>query len=72
MGSYLGKFLIIAGIVLVVLGLILTFTKSVPIGKLPGDIHVQKENFSFYFPITTCIIFSAVITLIMYLINKGN
>jgi len=39
-------------------------------GKFPGDIFIKKENFSFYFPITTCIILSIVLTIIMQLFNR--
>ena len=68
----LGRFLIILGLVLVVLGLLsysglFAFLK---LGRLPGDIHIKRENFSFYFPLTTCILISIVLTLIFYLFRK--
>ena len=69
-GSIIGKFLIIAGVVLVVAGLVMTFSKALPVGKLPGDIHIQKNNFSFYFPITTSIIISVIITLVLFFLGK--
>ncbi|WP_199616068.1 DUF2905 domain-containing protein [Paenibacillus alkalitolerans] len=63
------KFLIIIGIVCVIAGLVwqlggkyLTF-----LGKLPGDIAIERENFRFYFPVVTCIVISVVGSLIMYL-----
>ena len=69
--SELGKALILGGVVLMVTGLIFTFTGKIPgIGRLPGDIFIRKENFSFYFPITTSILISLVLTLVFSLINK--
>lgn len=73
MGTQLGKTIIIIGVVIVLIGLILTFKDTIPflknIGKLPGDIHMKKENFSFYFPLTTSIVISIILTLILYFIN---
>ncbi|MDA0193473.1 MAG: DUF2905 domain-containing protein [Bacteroidetes bacterium] len=57
--------------VLIVLGLILTLSNKFPgIGRLPGDIVIRKENFTFYFPIVTSILLSLLLTLVFYLINK--
>jgi len=67
----IGKSLIILGIVLVVLGLFLNFSGKIPfLGKLPGDIYIKKDNFSFYFPITTCIIISIILSLIFGIFRK--
>lgn len=67
----LGKFLIVIGAITIVVGIFLMFGNKIPfIGKLPGDISVQKKNFSFYFPITTCIIISVIITIILRLLSK--
>ena len=66
----IAKLFIIGGIVLVAVGIFWQFgSKYVPLGKLPGDIAVEKENFSFYFPITTMIIVSIIVSL-FYLIYK--
>ena len=63
----MGKTLISIGIVLVIVGLLVSFAGKVPwIGHLPGDIHIQRGRFSFYFPLTTCIIVSIVISLVAY------
>ena len=72
MSSDTGKYVVIAGIMIVLLGVIIYFfhDKLNWIGRLPGDIHVEKENFKFYFPITTMIIFSLVITIIIQLIRR--
>jgi hypothetical protein len=67
-----GKFLIVAGIIIVVVGIIFYFfhDKLRWIGHLPGDIRVERENFRFYFPFTTMIIFSLLLTVIINLIKK--
>jgi hypothetical protein len=67
----LGKTLIVFGIILVGLGLVLTFMNKIPfVGKLPGDILVQKKNFTFYFPLTTSILISIILSLIFWLWSK--
>ena len=64
--STIGKILIFIGIGIIILGGLLWLFSRIPFaGKLPGDITIKKENFSFYFPITTCIIISIVITVIL-------
>ena len=68
---HLGKFLIFAGVVLVVLGVLFAANIQIPwLGKLPGDIAIKKENFSFYFPVTTSILLSLLLTLILYLFRR--
>ncbi|MDD5771858.1 MAG: DUF2905 domain-containing protein [bacterium] len=66
------KTLIIAGIILVAagIGMFLLQKFNIPFGKLPGDIVIKNERFSFYFPLTTCIILSIVISLVFFLIRK--
>jgi len=69
----LGRLLIVLGLVLLVAGLLLTYTNifsSLRLGRLPGDISIKRENFSFYFPVTSCILISLVLTLIFYLLRK--
>mgnify|MGYP001045599832 FL=1 len=67
-----GKILIIAGIILIIAGVILYFLgdKTGWLGHLPGDIRIEKENVRFYFPITTMIIISIVLSLLLWLIRK--
>ena len=66
-----GKILIITGAVIVVIGAILMLSGKLPwIGRLPGDIMVQKKNFTFYFPIATCILLSIIISIIFWLIGR--
>jgi len=64
----IGKLLIICGILLLIAGLFMLFFEKVPlIGKLPGDIYIKRGNFSFYFPITTGIIISIIISILLKL-----
>lgn len=61
------RLLIIAGILLVVAGLAWPWLSRLPLGRLPGDIHIVREGFSFYFPITTGLLVSVVLTLLLWL-----
>ncbi|CAM3494913.1 MULTISPECIES: DUF2905 domain-containing protein [Brevibacillus] len=64
----IAKLLIIGGAVLIVIGLLWQVGgRFLPLGRLPGDIVVEKENVRFYFPIVTCIVISIVLSLGMYL-----
>lgn len=66
-----GKLLILGRAFIVALGLLLTFWNRIPfLGKLPGDIFLQKDNFQFFFPIVTCMVISVVLTIIINLIIK--
>jgi hypothetical protein len=63
-----GRTLIVLGLVIVVAGVLLTFAPRIPwLGRLPGDILVQRERFTFYFPIVTSIVVSIVLTLLLNL-----
>ncbi|WP_205635034.1 DUF2905 domain-containing protein [Legionella parisiensis] len=64
------KILIILGVILLIIGIFWPFIKNIGLGKLPGDIIIHKNNFTFYFPITTCIIISLIIMLIFWFFNK--
>jgi DUF2905 family protein len=67
----MGRTLILIGIVIVIIGLFFTFAPRIPfLGKLPGDIFYKRDKFVIYFPITTSIIISVVLSLILYLINR--
>jgi hypothetical protein len=69
----MGKFLIIAGLIIVITGVIIQFSGKIPfLGKLPGDFKIQRENFTFYFPLASSIIVSILLSLILYFINKGK
>jgi thiosulfate reductase cytochrome b subunit len=67
----LGKLFIVFGLILVLVGLLISFGAKLPwIGRLPGDIYIKKEHFSFFFPITTSIIISIILTLVIYFFRK--
>jgi len=67
----IGKSLVFAGIAIVVVGLALWGLSSAPyIGRLPGDIYIRRGNFSFYFPLVTCILISLAATLLFSLMRR--
>jgi hypothetical protein len=67
----LGKMLIAVGIVFTIMGIAFLFGDKIPfLGRLPGDVSIQKERFSFYFPITTCIIISIVLSILFAIFRK--
>ena len=67
----LGKFLMIAGLLLVVVGVLLwSGVGRGWLGRLPGDINYAKGDFSFHFPLMTCLILSALLTLLLWLFRK--
>ena len=68
----LGRMLIVAGAVLIVAGLVVIVAGrlNLPLGRLPGDIRVHGKNTSFYFPLTTCILVSLVLSLVMWLLRR--
>ena len=66
----MGKWLIIAGIVLILSGLIITYIPRFPLGRLPGDIVIERENFRFYLPVTSSILISVILSLIIFIVNR--
>lgn len=67
----LGKSLIIIGIIIVTIGLFAAYGPKIPyLGKLPGDIHIKRDNFVFYFPLATSIIVSIILSLILYFFRR--
>lgn len=73
MNQQAGKLLIIVGVIAIIAGIIFIYGgKTVTLkyfGKLPGDINIKRENFSFYFPVTTCILISVIITFIFRILS---
>jgi DUF2905 family protein len=71
---WLGKNLIAIGLIITFLGILLYISPHIPflkfLGKLPGDISIRRENFQFYFPLTTSILLSLLLTLLLYLLRK--
>ncbi len=67
----IAKLLIVSGLVLVGAGLLFLLADKVPwLGKMPGDITVKRDTFTFYFPIGTCILVSVILSLIFWLFRK--
>ena len=68
----LGRPLIIMGLVLVAAGLVISFSPKLPtwLGRLPGDINIKRANFSFHFPLMTCLLISAVLSFILWLFRR--
>ena len=66
-----GKPLILLGLILIVAGLLLNFGPRLPwLGRLPGDIHIVRENFSFHFPLGTCLPLSALFSVLLWLLRR--
>jgi hypothetical protein len=69
--NLLGKSLLILGIIIVLIGAAFLWGNKIPfLGKLPGDIYIQRGRVGFYFPLTTCVIISLILTLIFTLLFK--
>lgn len=74
MNGNIGKSLVFIGLAIAVTGLLFMYKDSIPLiknlGRLPGDINIKRENFSFYFPVVTCILLSIIASLVFYVIGK--
>jgi hypothetical protein len=68
----LGRWLVVAGLVLVVAGLAVMALAhlGIPLGRLPGDIRIERDGFRFYFPLGTCVALSVVLSLVLWLIGR--
>ena len=67
----IGKSLIVFGLIIAAIGVVLTFAGKIPwLGRLPGDIYVKRDNFTFYFPLATSILISVILSLILWLLRK--
>lgn len=66
----MARFLIIFGIVLIAAGLLWPFLAKLGLGRLPGDIMIERENFRFYLPIGTSILVSLALSLVLWLLNR--
>ncbi|MFH1201835.1 MAG: DUF2905 domain-containing protein [Candidatus Omnitrophota bacterium] len=69
--NQIAKLLIVLGLFLVILGAVIYIVSKIPgAGKLPGDILITKKNFTFYFPLVTCLLISLILSLIMFLWSR--
>jgi hypothetical protein len=66
----MARWLIILGVVLIVAGLLWPWLIRLGVGRLPGDIVIERDNFRVYIPITTSIVFSVVLSLLLWLLNR--
>ncbi|MDX5376619.1 MAG: DUF2905 domain-containing protein [Halomonas sp.] len=66
----MSRTLILIGLCIVAIGLFWPWLSKLPLGQLPGDIAIRRENFSFYFPITTMILLSLLISGLLWLFNR--
>ncbi|MFC0401674.1 DUF2905 domain-containing protein [Paraburkholderia rhizosphaerae] len=66
----MNRVLIVAGILCILAGLGWRWLARIPFGRLPGDIHIVREGFSFHFPIVTCIVISIVISAVLWLLRR--
>lgn len=64
------RFLIVAGLVLLAAGLLWPWLSKLPFGRLPGDISIQRDDFSFHFPLVTSLLLSLIVTLLLWLWRK--
>jgi hypothetical protein len=64
------RVLVVLGVVLVVIGLLWPWLARLPFGRLPGDIHIERDGFNFYFPLTTGLVISALISLLLWIFRR--
>lgn len=64
------KFLIVTGIVILVIGLAWPWFNKLPLGRLPGDIAIERENMKFYFPLMTSLLLSLLLSLVLWLFRR--
>jgi len=69
----MGKMLILMGLLVLLVGLVMTFAPKLKIpflGRLPGDIRIEREGFRFYFPVVTCIVLSILLTIVLNVVGR--
>ena len=66
----MARWLVIFGILCIVIGLAWPWIEKLGLGRLPGDVHIERDGFHFYFPIVTCLIVSAVVSLLLWLLRR--
>jgi hypothetical protein len=66
----MARFLIVLGLALLVAGLLWPFLSRIGLGRLPGDIVIERENMTFYFPLMTCLLLSLVLSLVFWVVNR--
>ena len=66
----MARFLIVLGLVIVVVGLLWPYLSQLGLGRLPGDIVIERENMTFYFPLMTCLLLSVLLSLVFWVVNR--
>jgi Protein of unknown function (DUF2905) len=66
------RFLVVLGLVLLVAGLLWPYLSQIGLGRLPGDIVIQRENVTFYFPLVTCLLLSVLFSVVLWVVNRRN
>ena len=67
----IGKFLIILGLIIAAIGVVFTLAGKLPwLGRLPGDIYIKRDNFTFYFPLATSVLISIILSFILWLFRR--
>ena len=66
----MARFLIILGLTLLIVGLLWSYLGRIGLGRLPGDIVIERDHFTFYFPLTTCLLISVLLSVVLWLMNR--
>jgi hypothetical protein len=66
----MARFLIVLGLAILVVGLLWPYLSRLGLGRLPGDIVIERENVTFYFPLVTCLLLSLVFSLVFWVVNR--
>ena len=66
----MARFLIVLGLAILVLGLLWPYLSRIGLGRLPGDIVIERDNISFYFPLVTCLLLSLLFSLVLWVANR--
>jgi hypothetical protein len=66
----MARFLIVLGLAILVIGLLWPYLSQIGLGRLPGDIVIERENMTFYFPLMTCLLLSVLLSLVFWVVNR--
>ena len=66
----MARFLVVLGLVLLLAGLLWPYLSQIGLGRLPGDIVIQRENVTLYFPLVTCLLLSVLFSLVFWVVNR--
>jgi hypothetical protein len=66
----MARFLIVLGLAILVTGLLWPYLSQIGLGRLPGDIVIERENMTFYFPLMTCLLLSVLLSLVFWVVNR--